>query len=211
MNWYKRVSILLLVLFMGACASLKEPRKKIEFYTLEYEPPKNSGLQPLPFVIKLVRFSVAPAYNTDQMIYRDKAFRRDAYIYRKWRANPGDLVTYFLSRDMKRSGLFKAVLPFDSTFPSSFAVEGSVDQFFEWDTEKSWKAVLAVSITLMAENEPDISKRVLFQKTYGKTELCKRKNPRALAEAMSQAMAGVSEEIIRGIYAHLKNRIQGEQ
>lgn len=209
MNRYKKMSILLLVLLMGSCLGLKGPNKKIEFYTLEYEPPQVTGLQPLPFVIRLVRFSVAPAYNTNQMIYRDRSFRREAYVYHRWRVNPGDLVTYFLSRDMKQSGLFKAVLPYDSAFPSSFVVEGSVDQFFEWDTKKSWKAVLTASITLMAEDEPDISKRVLFQKTYGKKEVCRQKNPGALAEAMSRAMAGVSEEIIKDVYSHLKNRTQG--
>ncbi len=210
MNWYKSMSILVLALLMGSCLNLKEPRKKIDFYTLEYGPPQITGLQPLPFVIRVIRFTVAPAYNTDRMIYRDRSFGREAYFYHKWRANPGDLVTYFLSRDMKRSGLFKAVIPYDSTFPSSFAVEGSVDQFLEWDTRENWKAVLTISIALMAENEPDISKRVLFQKTYGKEALCRRKNPRALAEAMSQAMAGVSEEIIRDIYLHLKDRTQAD-
>lgn len=206
MNWFKKTSVLFLALLIGSCLNLKEPRRKIEFYTLEYGRPRIADLQPLPFVIRLVRFSVAPEYNTDQIIYRDKSFRREAYVYYRWRANPGDLVTYFLSRDMKQSGLFKAVLPYDSTFPSSYVVEGSVDKFFEWDTEKSWEAVLTVSITLMAENEPDISKRVLFQKTYGRKERCRQRNPRALAEAMSRALAGVSKEIIKDIYHHLEGR-----
>lgn len=207
MKRYKKIPLLFLALLLiGSCINLKEPSKKIEYYTFEYDPSQIAGLKPLPFVIRLVRFSVAPTYNSDQIIYRDRSFRREAYVYYKWRANPGDLVTYFLSRDMKQSGLFKAVLPYDSIFPSSFAVEGSVDQFFEWDTEKSWKAVLTISITLMKENEPDISKRVLFQKTYGKREVCKKKNPRALAEAMSRAMAGVSKKIIEDIYNCLKDR-----
>ncbi len=209
MNRYKRMSGLLLVILVGACLNLKEPGVKINFYTLEYEPPRITGLQTLPVIIRLVRFSVAPSYNTEQMIYRDRSFRREADIYHQWRANPGDLVTYFLSRDMQQSGLFEAVLPYESMLTSSFVVEGSVDEFFEWDDKDSWKAVLKVNITLMAENEPDISKRVLFQKTYGKTESCKQKTPASLAGAMSLAMAEVSREIIEDIYSHLKARIKG--
>jgi ABC-type uncharacterized transport system auxiliary subunit len=112
-------------------------------------------------------------------------------------------MTFFLARDMKESGLFKAVLPGDSGIPVTHMMEGSVDEFLEWDTEQTWKAVLAVSITLMVEKEPDISKKVLYQKTYRTEEACKQRNPRALAEAMSRAMARVSEHIIRDVYRSL--------
>jgi len=208
MNLVNRISVQLLVLFLlfGACISLKQPRNKIEFYTLEYDPPPIADRKPLPLVIRMDRFSVAPTYNSHRIIYRDRSFKRDAYVYYKWRANPGDLVTYFLSRDTKQSGLFKAVLPHDSRFPASYSLEGSVDEFFEWEAEEIWKAVLTVSITLMAENEPDISKRVLFQKTYRAQEACREKNPRSLAEAMSGAMAKISGEIIKDIHDYLKDR-----
>ena len=99
------------------------------------------------------------------------------------------------------------------TFGAGFVfgvVEGSVGQFFEWHTTENWEAVLTISITLMAENEPDISKRVIFQKTYGKKVPCKQKNPVALAEAMSQATADISEKITRDVYSHLKNRMRGK-
>jgi hypothetical protein len=56
----------------------------------------------------------------------------------------------------------------------------------------------------MAENEPDISKRILLQKTYQLKETCRSKNPGALAEAMSRAMARVSGEIIKDLHARIK-------
>jgi hypothetical protein len=85
-------------------------------------------------------------------------------------------------------------------------LEGSVEEFFEWETEEVWKAVLAVSLTLLAEGEPDISKKVLFQKTLSSSKACKQKNPVGFAEAMSEAMAEVSRETIKIIYHHLVNR-----
>lgn len=207
MGLSRKAFIMFLALILsGACVTTKQPRNKIDFYTLEYEPPSAVGLSPLPVVIRVERFSVAPTYNTNRIIYRDNSFKRNTYTYHKWRANPGDLITYFLSRDLKLSGLFRAVLTYDSGFPCSHMVEGSVDEFYEWDSGGNWKAVLGVSITLMAENEPDISKRVLFQKTYRATKMCPRKNPAALAESMSMAMSEVSSEIIRDINDCLKGR-----
>jgi len=182
----------------------KHPGHQIEYYTLEYEIPPGADLEPLPYVVRIERFEVAPTYNTSRIIYREGSFRREAYVYKRWRSNPGDLVTYFLNRDIKGSGLFRAVLPHDSRFPSSFVIEGSVDEFFEWDTTTVWTAVLTLSITLMAENEPDVSRRILLQKTYQLREACQAKNPAALAEAMSRAMARVSGEIIKDLYVRIK-------
>jgi len=205
MKLHEKIFLFLLIpIAFGACLNLKQPSNKIEFYTLEYDPPPLDKLKTLPCVIRLERFSVAPEYNSDRIIYRDTSFKRDSYVYFRWRANPGDLVSSFLSRDIKQSGFFKAVLPYDSRLPSSYLLEGSVDEFFEWDAEEKWEAVLSVSITFMAENEPDINKRILFQKNYQVREPCEKKNPQALAGAMSRAMSTVSRQIIEALYTHLE-------
>lgn len=192
--------VLILCLVPVSCVQLKQPSPNIDYYTLEYESPELKGLDPLHAVIRVLRFSVAPPYDTYNIIYRDGDFVRKADHYHKWRANPGDLVSYFFARDLIHAGLFDAVLPYESKIPSSYLLEGSVDEFFEWDTATSWMAALTVTITLMAENDPDISRRVLFQKTYRKKETCKQKTPQSLAEAMSKAMALISGEMSHDIY-----------
>ena len=204
----KTIGVLLCILplMFVACVNIKQPRSKIEFYTLEYDPPTLGTLKPLASVIKVERFSVAPIVNTNRIIYRDNSFKRSSYQYHRWRANPGDLVSYFLGRDIKKSGLFKAVLPYDSRLPCSYILEGSVDEFLEWDMEEQWQALLSVTITLMADREPDVSKRILFQKSYRSIKPCKQRHPRALTKAMSQAMKEVSGQSIKDIYTCLKDR-----
>ena len=113
------------------------------------------------------------------------------------------MVTSFLSRDLKNSSLFKAIFEPGSRFSSSHVISGTVDEFFEQDEKNSWKAVLSVTITLIKEDETDISKRILFQKRYRTSEKCSRKNPLGVAEAMSKAMAGISEMIIGDVYKSL--------
>jgi ABC-type uncharacterized transport system auxiliary subunit len=208
MKWFNKISLLFLCLpiLFAACINLKQPVNKIEYLTLEYPPPQTDTLKPLPHVIRMDRFTVAPTYNTSQIIYRDRSFKRNAYVYYRWQSNPGALVTALLSRDIKNSGLYKAVLNPDSRFSSSFMIEGSVDEFFEWDTRDAWKAILSVSIVLMEKNKIDISNRVLFQKTYRKAEVCQQKKPEAVADAMSRALSKISEEIIKDVYDSLKDR-----
>jgi len=202
----KIVFICVSVFFLaGGCASFKQPRKQVQHYIFEYASPEIKDLTPLPVSIKVARFSVATAYNTDRMIYREKSFSRDEYFYHKWRANPGDMVTDFLSRDIRNSGLFKAVLPHETDFPFSCVLEGSVDEFVEWDAPEGWKAVMAVTVVLMAANEPDVSKRILFQKTYRAEKPFTEKTPHGLAQAMSAAMGDISSNVIRDIHSVLTN------
>lgn len=198
---------LLLGLILGpaSCANLGQPSPKIEYLTLEYEPPRATGTGPLPWVIKVERFSAAPFHNSAQILYRDRSYRRTAYTHDRWRSTPPDLVSYFLSRDLKHSGLFRAVLPYDTGQPHSLVLEGSVDEFLEWDLEESWEAVLSFTVTLMLAKEPDISRRVLFQKTYHGKKPCGQRNPRGLAEAMSQVLADLSAALIRDVQSALAN------
>ena len=207
MKRINKPSILFIGLFLllGACMNLKQPSKKIEYYTLEYPSPKIDELTPLPYVIRVDRFTTASPYNTTQIIYRNRSFERNAYVYHKWQTNPGAIVTTLVNRDMKDSTLFKAVLNPESRLSSSYIIEGTVEQFYEWDTPDAWKAVLDVSIILTKKNAEDISNTILFQKTYHQVHQCRRKHPKAVAEAMSQALSKISKEIIKDVYYRLKN------
>ncbi len=203
---------LILILLMGltlplsACLDFKQPRSKIEFYSLEYDPIRMGDHQPVSHVIKVELFSISPIYNTRKIIYRDDAYKRAAYDYHKWQANPAELVTYFLARDMRQSGLFKAVVTRNNRFPRAYVLGGSVDEFLESDTQTGCQADLSLNIVLMSEPETDASKKIVFQKSYHIRKPCRQKNTRALAEAMSAAMAGASAQIIDEVYNRLANR-----
>ena len=110
-----RLAIFILIIFLissGGCVTLKQPNMKIEHYTLEYDallPVANTNLNPVQAALKVERFSIAPVYNTSRIVYRDQEFKRSSYFYHKWKSNPADLVSYFLTRDIRESGLFTAV------------------------------------------------------------------------------------------------------
>jgi len=190
----------------SGCSALNKPKPKIHHFTLEYTVPKIEDLKPINAVIRVDRFGVAPAYNSNRMIFRDESFKRDEYIYSKWIAEPGSFATYFLARDLRDSGLFKAVFTYKSHLEATYALAGSVDEFFEWDTPEGWKAMLGMNITLVVLKEPDVTKRILFQKAYRVARPCKEEHPRGLAETMSLAMREVSENIIRDVYTVLKDQ-----
>jgi ABC-type uncharacterized transport system auxiliary subunit len=206
----KRYGYLVLItcslFFLGGCSALKKPKPKIDLFTLEYTVPKIEDLQPIDAVIRVDRFGTAPPYDSNRMIFQDSSFKRDEYIYSKWIATPGNFATYFLARDLRDSGLFKAVFTYKSHLAATYALEGSVDEFLEVDGPNGWDAVLGLSVTLQVIGEADVSKRILFQKSYRVKKPCKEEHPRGLAETMSLAMHEASEKIIRDIYNVLKER-----
>jgi cholesterol transport system auxiliary component len=185
--------------FFNACMSLSKPSPGIAQYTLQYDPPHNSPGNPLPVVLKVERFHVAPEFNTYQMVYGEGAFRRNVYHYHQWRSSPGDLITYALMRDLRESGSFAGVIPRESLTSHTHILEGTVDQFYEKDGDQTCNAVLSMSVTLMVEGEPDTTKRILLQKSYQAVEPCHRRNPVAFAKAMSHAMQRVSRQIIKDL------------
>jgi hypothetical protein len=75
-----------------------------------------------------------------------------------------------------------------------------VEAFYERDGADRWEAVLALSVTLIAEGEPDVSRRVLHQESYREVEPCVRKNPRSVSEAMSRAMERASRRIVTDLH-----------
>jgi len=203
----KCVLICLFVLILGGCLSIKHPYKKVDYYTLEYDSPPMTHLQPLPLVIQVERFQVAPVYNTSRIIYRKKPYTRDAYAYHMWRSNPGNLISYLLLRDFRQSSAFKSVIAHDGSLASTHIIEGMVDEFYEHDGDALWEAVLSISITLTAKNESDVSKKIILQRKYSTRETCRQKNPQALAEAMSKAMAKLSASIITDIHNRLADTL----
>jgi len=196
-----------IVLSLAGCIGFGGTASKVDYYTLEYVSPKFAQTKIVSSIIKMERFQASPIYNSEKISYRKNNFQTEEYSNKRWETNPAQLIPYFLFRDIKQSGLFKAVFNHDTGFVATHSISGAVDEFFEDDRGKIWEAVLSIYIILMAENEPDLNKRILFQKRYSTRKECAKKNTGALAEAMSKAMSELSAQIITDIYKTLADKI----
>ncbi len=190
------VAFLLLFLLAG-CG---KPPTLVHRYILEYPSPAVSASPKIDEVIKVELFSVAQAYNSPAMIYQPHPFKSEAYHYHRWRVNPGNMVTDYLLRDLRNSGLFKAVLPAGSSGKTKFLLEGGVEEFQEIDEADGWKAALALNITLLDLSRGELTERVVFQRNYRAVEPLTEQTPQGLAQGMSRAMQRLSAQIIADIY-----------
>ncbi len=188
-----------LVLF-PACAPTAKPKPEAVSYILEYPPPPTSAKTRLPDVIRILPFSAAPALAGRTILYRDHANQRRSYHYHRWLTEPARAVEFFLQRDLAASGLFAGAMPATSPVAHTCSLVGTVNEFLEDETDEPWRAVLELTIQLLDRDYPA---RVLLQKTYRTSEPLARHHPRALAAAMSVAMARLSAAISNDIYTLL--------
>jgi cholesterol transport system auxiliary component len=195
------VALMLLVtipLFAG-CFKRSAPTS-IERYAFEYTSPEFSGRDRIEHAIKIERFSAAKAFNTLSMVFRPEPFKLDTYASNRWMIKPGDMVSDYLVRDFRNSGLFKAVFSFRDMEDAHFILEGSVDEFLEIDDGGKRTAAMTLSVTVLDVSRAGLTNRLLFQKKYYAAEPLPEKSPTGLAQAMSNGMKKLSTMIINDLY-----------
>lgn len=200
----------LLAALLVVCLGCGKPPMLVNQYLLEYPAPVTGGKAKIPAAVKVELFSVAQAFNTNAMVYQPRPFQSQSYNYSRWRANPGYLVTDYLIRDLRESGLFQAVFGTDSSGKYRFKLEGGVAEFQELDAPDGWKASLALTVTLLDTTQEELPQRVVFQKNYRVLEPLTEKTPQGLAQGMSRAMEQVSARIINDTYEAARNRTAGK-
>ena len=200
------------VLFLMAALTLSscgKPPALINRYLLDYPAPVLAKLPPLDAGLQVRLFAVDEAVNRTEMVYKETPYRTGAYWYNRWRANPGYLVTDYLTRDLRDSGLFKAVFSHDAGGPARFRLEGDVQAFNETNWP-DWNAALTLNITLQDLDKENLADRVVFQRGYQTLEPMFTKTPQGLAEAMSRAMQKLSRQIIGDVYQAVNQRLARE-
>jgi ABC-type uncharacterized transport system auxiliary subunit len=194
-----------LILFLGilclsGCLPGNKPPQLTEQFTIEYARTEPLKLTPVPHTIRIERFSTAQAYNSLSMIYKPESYRLASYNYNRWRVTPGDMVTDYLVRDLRDSGMFIGVFSYREMENARFVLEGGVEEFLEVDTGGAGRALLSLSIALIDTTQSEVTKRLIFQRNYRREEPLKEQAPAALAQGMSAAMKKLSGEVAKDIY-----------
>jgi hypothetical protein len=82
---------------------------------------------------------------------------------------------------------------------------GTIAEFLEVDGGNGPAARLSTDVTLLDVTQREITRRVVFQKTYTVEEAMKEKSARALAESMSRALKKFSGELMADIHRGIGN------
>ncbi len=199
---------LALALGAGGCLGFNQrPAVMVEQYTLEYPPPQAAEAAALPVGLMVERFSLAADYSGQAMIYRPEDYRRQPYNYHRWRANPADLVTDYLARDLVGSGVFSGVFSHRQPAPARFRLQGGVREFLEVDGQGGPRAVVEIGVSLLDQDYPDLPRRLVFQRVYRQEAAMAEASAPALAQGMSQAMSELSRRLCQDLRQAVAQRL----
>lgn len=195
---------LLLAIFVAGCVGVGKPPLLITRHLISYPPPVFEKLPQRKETIRMERFSIAAAYNTQDMIFRGENGRFDSFSYNRWAANPADMAADILLRDMQQSGFFQAVFSRYAIGEGDCVVHGGIQEFFLRMGKNDRAAVISLEITLIDARERNTSRRVLMQKNYHTEALLEDPSPEGYSRAMSQAVETLSRRIAADVHRRLK-------
>ena len=200
--------IIVLSFLLAGCAGSGKPQYNVENYLLSYPAPSRDKLDALAVSVKLDRFSIAAAYNSTNMIFRSDTYSLDSFNYSRWVINPADMIADSLLRDMRSSGLFRAIFSRYEGDEERFLVSGGIEEFYLRMDKSNKTAVISMSISLKDTQGKETGKRIIFQKKYVREEPLQESSPRGYCQAASQAMRVISQQIINDVYVAIKTNVQ---
>ncbi len=201
----KRCSVLICfflsgMALLGGCIERGRNAPMMENYTLEYPSPFFESRPRLDQTVKVERFSVAKAFNTQSIVYRPDPYKLDAYSNHSWIVNPGFMVCDFLVRDLRNSGLFSGIFSYRDYEEGRFILEGSLEEILETDESNVRSASLTMSVALLDLSRSGMPGRLIYQKKYHSSEPLGEKTVDSLVKAMSANMKKLSFLIINDAY-----------
>ncbi|HUL29648.1 MAG TPA: ABC-type transport auxiliary lipoprotein family protein [Thermodesulfobacteriota bacterium] len=205
-RWRSLGMLFLFMFLISGCSLGAKPSYLVNQYAFEYPSPFLKELTSINELVRVEPFSVAQVFNTSAMIYKDGPNLRNVDPYNRWRTKPGDMVAEYLARDLRNSGLFRAVISYNDSEETRYLLEGQVDEFLEVSERDGRKAVLSLHVTFLDLKKRDTAERVIFQRDYSGVEPYPEKTPAALAHGMSGAMQKISRQIILDLQEAVRNR-----
>jgi ABC-type uncharacterized transport system auxiliary subunit len=189
---------------LQGCANNAKPRYEVENYILDYPAPTFENKVQLDTIIRVHRFTIASAYNTQNMIFRTDDYTLDFFNYNRWAVNPADMTADILLRDMQASGLFRAVFSRYTVEETRFLLQGGINDFFLRIGKNGKVAVISIEITLKDSLRQEATKRIVFQKKYSREESLTDQSPHGYCQAMSKALKNISQQITTDVYEAIK-------
>ena len=193
---------ILISLVLGGC-SLPHSKQEVRHYALALpartHDPSSPALSSASLVVR--PFTAQPPYNRDRIIYRSSPYEFDFYHYHRWVTKPADMLTALTRRSLQQSGLFTTVYP-TSDAQADLQLGGVIRQYEEVDQAHSWQAVLSIEVWLSRSREP----APFWFRSYTATQPAGKRNPAAVAEAMSQNLQDILERLAHDLARELSTK-----
>ena len=144
--------------------------------------------------LQVRKFSIEPAYQRTNIVYRESAYDFMFYDLDLWASRPEHMLAQVASEYITKSGLFKSVETKPTGKPD-FEFMGNIIAIEEVDEGSSQYARLAVQLTFR-KTESD---RAIWEKSFDEKLSMDNREPRTTAETISKLFGKYMEEALNEI------------
>ena len=182
MTYTRLLFCLILWSVVLAGCSITQSKQEVHYYALSLPSGNTVSATTAQTTASLVvrPFTAQQPYNRDRIVYRSSPYQVDFYHYHRWVSKPADMVTTLTRHALQQSNLFSTVYPTPDT-PADIRLGGVVRQCEEIDQAQSWQAVLSIDVWLSRSRNAS----PFWFETYTATQQATKRNPAAVAEAMT--------------------------
>ncbi len=189
-KFLKFSSLALLALLTFACSSSGVLTR---YYTLAADS-KIQASKTYPHKVVVKKFTVDPAYNSSNIVYRESPYDFMSYNHDLWATAPDHQITNILTEDLKQSGLFEKVEQRASEMPD-YEITGHLISIEEVDEGSNRYARVAVEVSFR-----DVKKdSTLWMQTFDEKEALAGNEVREIAKSASKLVNRYAEAVISGI------------
>lgn len=199
------VTAMLLALALSAgCGGLGVEPDAAEknYYVLEADRTAERKEPATDAALAVAPFSVSPAYDTTQFIYRTGSASGRQDYYNRFFAPPGRLVSTAAREWLSEAGVFAHVLGGSSGADCRFRLEGHVSALYgDYSSDGKPKAVLAVQFFLL--DRRSTGPGITLSKTYRRAKKLSGDGPATLVGGWNAAL----EEILKELEGDLQKAV----
>ena len=144
--------------------------------------------------LQVRKFSIEPAYQRTNIVYRESAYDFMFYDLDLWASRPEHMLAQVASEYITKSGLFKSVETKPTGKPD-FEFMGNIIAIEEVDEGSSQYARLAVQLTFRTTE----SDQAIWEKSFDEKLSMDNREPRTTAETISKLFGKYMEEALNEI------------
>jgi len=200
----KYVLLLPALLLVWGCGGGAGKSRMVQYYIIEYTSPRLDSLGATGEVLRLEPMTSIPDASGREMVYRSQPFAREAFRYHRWHVPPQEMAQRLLARDIRESGLFRAVLSPEDAGEERYLLTLQVDECLLMEKAGQFQAMLTVPATLLDLTRKERSRGVVLQKTYRQSAPLTSRSPQELARGMSEALELLSRALLQDMAEALK-------
>lgn len=186
----KYIMGVLLVIFLGGCATKMTPLKSYTLQTPKVEKRYQGSYHSK--TIKVMQPLSLKEKMSDKMYFSYSPIQQGAYLNSKWSNNIGKLLQGTVMYTLQGSGMFKGVVSYDSTAQADCRLESTVFDFSHHVRGDASYAVVSLQFNLVSTHTGKLmkSKRFSYREPTGTTDA------RGYVEASNRAVEQLGNDLL---------------